>query len=110
MPCGRSHSKSIASTAARRFEIHELEYDEQADEWIAFTPDPPSPTEVVVPSVKTLEGYDVVSFECASAPECSPLSCNHLATEVETNELCLLPSTDPSPARSGSMRSTPSTG
>ena len=34
----------------------------------------------------------MVSFECAGAPECSPLSCNHLATEVETNEHCPLPS------------------
>jgi hypothetical protein len=44
-----------------------------------FTPEP-------------LEGYDVVTFSVGTSAECSPLSCCSLATEVETNEHCLLPS------------------
>ena len=89
---GRTHSVDLSGSVLFYYEIHELEYDAEDAEWIPFTADPPFPTQVVVPSVKTLEGYDVVSFKWAGAPECSPLSCNHLATEVETNEHCLLPS------------------
>ena len=40
----------------------------------------------------TLEGYDVVTFSARTSAECSPLSCNVLAAEMETNEHCLLPS------------------
>jgi predicted negative regulator of RcsB-dependent stress response len=39
-----------------------------------------------------LEGYDIVTFYVKAAPECSPLSCNGLANEIDTNEYCLLPS------------------
>ncbi|HEV7279758.1 MAG TPA: hypothetical protein VGN57_06045 [Pirellulaceae bacterium] len=37
-------------------------------------------------------GFDVVSImEGTAGFGCSPLSCNHLAGEIETNEYCLLP-------------------
>ena len=88
----RTDSVDLAGSVLFYYEIHELEYDEEEAEWIPFTPYPPFPTEVVVPSVKTLEGYDVGTFSYGGSPECSPLSCSHLATEVETNEHCLLPS------------------
>ena len=39
-----------------------------------------------------MEGYDIVTFYARTSAECSPLSCNSLATEVETNRHCLLPS------------------
>jgi hypothetical protein len=45
---------------------------------------------VIVPAHRTLEGYDVVSFYAKTSPECSPLSCNGMAVDVETNEHCLL--------------------
>lgn len=41
-----------------------------------------------------LEGYDVVTFVAQTAPECSPLSCNSLASEIETNSRCLLQSVE----------------
>jgi hypothetical protein len=44
------------------------------------------------PGAKVLEGYDVVTFSAGTNPECSPLSCNGLAAEVETNQHCLLTS------------------
>jgi len=47
---------------------------------------------VVVPAGASLEGYDVVTFSAGSSPECSPLSCNGLASEIATNRHCLLPS------------------
>lgn len=39
-------------------------------------------------------GFDVFSksVECGSAAECSPLSCNGLAAEIQVNEYCLIPS------------------
>ncbi len=49
-------------------------------------------TQVRQPDAKILEGYDVVTFSWNSTPECSPLSCNGLALEIETNEHCLLSS------------------
>ncbi len=36
-------------------------------------------------------GFDAVANSCGSGFECSPLSCNLLAEEIETNEHCLLP-------------------
>jgi hypothetical protein len=47
---------------------------------------------VSVPEAKVLEGYDVVTFYVQTSPGCSPLSCNRLAAEVETNTRCLLQS------------------
>ena len=35
-------------------------------------------------------GYDVVSRTGGGSFECSPLSCNHMAKEIETNAYCLL--------------------
>lgn len=35
-------------------------------------------------------GYDAVSRSCGSSFECSPLSCNHAAEQVEVNEHCLV--------------------
>ena len=47
-------------------------------------------TNVSVPEAKVIEGYDVVTFSARTSPECSPLSCNSLVPEVETNSRCLL--------------------
>ena len=35
-------------------------------------------------------GYDVVSRSGTSFFECSPLSCNYLAKEIDTNSYCLV--------------------
>ncbi len=35
-------------------------------------------------------GFDAVACSCGSGFECSPLSCNSMADEIETNEHCLL--------------------
>ena len=39
-------------------------------------------------------GYDIVTFYAGSAPECSYLSCNHMAEEIEVNKHCLLEKMD----------------
>ncbi len=56
----------------------------------------PSPIKLpdlnVVPFDRTFEelGFDVVSSSTGDGFECSPLSCNGMASEVQTNQYCLL--------------------
>lgn len=69
------------------YEVHELEFD--GDRWQAYKPETSLPTNVVVPSQKKFEGFDVVTFWAKSSPECSPLSCNGMAKELPTNQHCL---------------------
>lgn len=90
----KGHSIDIADTKLFFYEFYEREYDEDTKLWKPFTSDTRFKTDVHPPITKTLEGYDVVSFSGRSMPECSPLSCNSLACEIETNEHCLLPSFD----------------
>ena len=72
------------------YEVQDRQFD--AGAWTPFAPEPSFRTDVHVPPVKVLEGYDVVSFTARTSPECSPLSCNALASEVDTNPRCLLTS------------------
>ena len=86
----KAHSLSLAGCGLFYYEIHELEYAEEQGRWMPFAPEPTFTTAVVRPDEKQLEGYDVVTFHAHTSPECSPLSCNSLATEIGTNEHCLL--------------------
>lgn len=88
----QEHSIDMEGISFFYYEVHELEFDEQENEWIQFEAEPAFTTSVVVPSRKVLEGYDIVSFSAGTNAECSPLSCNRLASEVETNQHCLLAS------------------
>ena len=51
--------------------------------------DPRLLTDIQVPIDKHLEGFDVTTFTAHTSPECSPLSCNHLATTIQVNRHCL---------------------
>ena len=82
--------QSLEGTGLFYYEAHELEFDIEERQWFPFVPDPSFPNQVVPPVEKVLKGFDVVSFSLGNAAECSPLSCNSLATSVETNEHCLL--------------------
>ena len=82
----------LKATTLFYYEVHEMEFD--GKNWLAYQPDASFPTNVVVPSQKILEGFDVVTFSTHNAPECSPLSCNGMADEIPTNEHCLLHSFD----------------
>jgi hypothetical protein len=88
----RDHSIDLSETRLFYYEVHELEFDGAPDRWSAFGPEPSFPTHVVPPATRVPDGYDVVTFSARASAECSPLSCNSLATEVETNRHCLLPS------------------
>ena len=87
-------AESIDLSAHRLFyyEVHELQFDEERQVWQPFQPDPAFTTKVEVPARRQLLGFDVVSFNVQTSPECSPLSCNSLAESIEVNEHCLLPS------------------
>jgi len=82
----------LTGTTLFFYEAHELEFDDEECQWRTVTPEPSFTTQVSLPSDKTLEGYDVVTFSSGTTAECSPLSCNMLATELKTNQHCLLTS------------------
>ena len=84
----RENGIDLTGTKLFFYEIYEQQFND--GEWAPFEREPSFPTDVSVPEVRALEGYDVVSFYVQNAPEHSPLSCNDLASEVDTNERCLL--------------------
>jgi len=112
----------LAGTTLFFYEVYELQFDEADNQWKTFEPDASFRTEVVPPTRKQLEGYDVVPFSVGTNAECSPLCCCGLAGEVETNQHCLLDSfeyaqqlvnngafknTEPGPFRIFAVYSTP---
>jgi hypothetical protein len=76
------------------FEIYERQFDDEGREGALQAPDHAFATNVAIPKMKTLRGFDVVTFYAGAGPECSPLSCNSLALELGVNQHCLLPSLD----------------
>ena len=80
----------LEGTTLFYYDVHELAFDETQSQWTRFQPEASFPTDVIVPEKKVLEGYDVVTFFAGSSAECSPLSCNALATDTKTNQHCLL--------------------
>ncbi len=86
----RENNIDLAETMLFFYEVYELQLN--SGEWTPFEPEPSFGTHVSLPEAKVLEGYDVVTFYVRTSPECSPLSCNSLAAEVETNTRCLLQS------------------
>jgi len=74
------------------YEINELQFNAAKGSWEPFGPEPSFPLNVEKLTAARLEGYDVVSFTAGNDPECSPLSCNSLARNIETNPHCLLSS------------------
>jgi hypothetical protein len=71
------------------YEVFEEQYDPPTKQWSRFQPEESFATDVEKPTTARLEGFDVVSFSVGTSPECSPLSCNSMADEIEVNEHCL---------------------
>jgi hypothetical protein len=88
----QEHALDLAGTSLFYYEVHELEFHGLDRQWATFQAERSFTTHVVVPAAKVLEGYDVVTFTVGTSAECSPLSCNSLASEVQTNVHCLLAS------------------
>jgi len=89
----RDHAIDLAGLQLFYYEVCGLEFDD-LDGWRGFAPEASFKTQVVAPAEKVLEGYDVVTYSAGTSAECSPLSCNALALEVETNPHCLLASVE----------------
>jgi len=75
----------MKGTSLFYYEVYENEFD--GEKWLAFEPEKSFHTSVVVPSTKILEGFDVVTFWARSSPECLPLSCNDMASELPKQPL-----------------------
>lgn len=71
------------------YEVYEREFDGELRQWRSFQPSD-FPTRIIPPANKDFQGFDVVTFSLGTSPECSPLSCNHLASLMQTNSHCLL--------------------
>ncbi len=86
-----SESEGIDLSGATLFyyEAYEYEFNDIQNEWVTYAPEPSFETNVSVPVERNLEGYDVATFYVHTSPECSPLSCNSLATDIPANEHCL---------------------
>jgi hypothetical protein len=80
------------------YEVFEQQYDEDEKKWFSVEPEKSFITDVERPLNAQLEGFDVVTFSNGATPECSPLSCNSLADEIQVNEHCLIESLDASKA------------
>lgn len=88
----RDKSIDLDGTKLFFYEVYEFEFDE--GQWNEFRREPSFKTDVLVPVQKSLEGFDVVTFTARTSAEHSPLSCNGLASEIETNAHCLLASAE----------------
>jgi len=86
----REHSIQLEGTSLFYYEVYEKEFD--GERWGSFAPEPSFPTNIIPPSRKQLEGFDVATISVRTSPECSPLSCNSLAEELPTNAHCLFAS------------------
>ena len=71
------------------YETEGVEYDQDQRQWRPVTPDDAFPLAVVKPSARRLLGFDLATYSCGNAAECSPLSCNAMAAEVAVNRHCL---------------------
>jgi len=92
----RAEAVDLAQHRLFYYEVYEKEFDENSNVWVFFQPEKSFKTNVTVPREKKLEGYDVVNFSVRTSPECSPLSCNHLAETIPVSEHCLLASLEKS--------------
>lgn len=85
------HGIDLAGQKLFYYEAHEQEYNEEQGVWVPLEPDASLVTDVVPPTHKTLEGFDITTrFMPSPFPECSPLSCNAYAETIPTNAHCLL--------------------
>jgi hypothetical protein len=86
----QEHSIDLAGTTMFFYEVYEQEFNDAKEQWYPYERDRSFITNVCLPEKKILAGFDVVSSTQRNSPECSPLSCNSLANEIQTNSHCLL--------------------
>ncbi|WP_291168048.1 hypothetical protein [Gimesia sp.] len=86
----KEHGLSLDGTKIFYYEVYKYQCHEDNLDWEYFKPEKSFVTNVQVPAKKVLEGYDIVSFSQENAPECSYLSCNHMAETIPVNRHCLI--------------------
>jgi len=87
----KKHNVNTDEMTLFYYEAHEILYDAKTRQWESCTKELDYSENVKLPSRKTLQGYDVVTYSRVSSDVgCSPLSCNHLAEKIPTNSHCLL--------------------
>jgi hypothetical protein len=89
----KENSIDLTGTSLFYYEVYERQFNADGRRWEPFAPEA-FETQVIAPVHKSPEGYDVANFYAGSTPECSLLSCNHMAETIETNPHCLLPSVE----------------
>lgn len=87
----REHSIDLAGTTMFYYEVYEQEFQDVKGQWCPYEGERSFTTNIRAPKKKILAGFDVVNSVTRNSPECSPLSCNSLAKEIQTNSHCLLP-------------------
>ena len=87
----REHSIDLAGTTMFYYEIYKQEFEDAKGQWCPYEGERSFTTNIRMPEKKILAGFDVVNSVTRNSPECSPLSCNSLAKEIQTNSHCLLP-------------------
>ena len=86
----RENAVSLEGTMLFYYEVYEKQFD--GEKWNSFGPEPSFVTNLTAPGERSLEGFDVVTFYAGTSPECSPLSCNSMASQMRTNSHCLFSS------------------
>jgi hypothetical protein len=87
----------LSDTSLLYYRGHAQQFDADRDAWTNYPADADIAdiaASVVPPSNESLLGYDIVTYSMQNSHECSPLSCNHMATDVRVNEHCLIESLD----------------
>ncbi|MBR9916882.1 hypothetical protein GYB29_04145 [bacterium] len=74
------------------YKVYEFQWSDEENIWEKFEPEASFETNVKIPQKSVQEGFDVTSYSAEQCAECSPLSCNLMAEELEVNEHCLLDS------------------
>jgi len=78
------------------YKVYELQWNDDKGEWEEFEPEESFGTCVELPAATKLEGFDVTTYYEQTGAECSPLSCNHMAEELDVSTTCLLASLEES--------------
>ena len=73
---------------------HDLQFDAINQKWEKYAFDLSVAENVKSPSSNQILGFDVVTYSTQNAPQCSPLSCNYLASKIPVNKHCLIDKLD----------------
>lgn len=87
-----SHHIDLSRCKFFYYELYDLQFEPESQEWSQVQPCEDFPTNVKPPNTAILQGYDVVTQGSSFMMECSPLSCNSLAATLATNAHCLFES------------------